>query len=797
MEGRCRGIPLFFYVSRTMTFLSIGFLACGLAAAIPVFIHMIHRQNLRELPFASLRFIRISEQKTRNKRRIQDLFLMLVRMAVLLLIALGLANPTIRNLSNLWGGAQTSAVIVLDNSASMGLVDGDRPRMETAIGSAEKILDELGRGDNVAVIVPCGPTFPENGQLFTSQDKVRKVLRETKVSYEKADLAAALQQARGILVKAQTPSKLIFVISDQQTVSWQGIVAEMPAGGAKAPEATPGDKPAETPETPAAAEVEQQLAKTKQEPDDLNAAERKEMLKIPVVLVNCNQSPKPNVGLARLDMKNVLPIAQVPVPMGVLLKNEANLEQTRRLDVFVNGIKQYSSTDIKLDPKGEAVHQFTIIFDRGGLHKGEVRLAGNDGCPQDDKLFFAMEVDQGIPVALVKPMKHEIPFLEETYYIEKALSTGAGGVSPVRLTTLSKEELLTEPLQNYAAVFCVNLPAPDKDTADRLVQYVEKGGNLIWTCGDNIVAEDYDQLNTEEGGKLLPAPIQEIQIPDIDAGQDSWNIDMLDGSFPAFRNLVSPRDLFTKVLVYKRVPFDTSNTVGGSIPALAKLNDGQPLIVQRKVGNGTVTMLGTGVHVSWSNLPIRPIFVPMINQLVFQLAGIEQTRLQTVAGQPITFTFKDDDVPKSVEIIPPSGAILPRELKKGADGKPTNTFVFEDTDQVGVYLLRPLESARQTQIPFSVNVNGDELDAASLTAEEAKTRFGNTPVVFANAGEQVNTTFDQLKRGTSLWDAFLWAVLIGLVAEAFISNMMSQKKDEQEKGIDVRQSLPRKAPSLA
>ncbi|MDR0703473.1 MAG: BatA and WFA domain-containing protein, partial [Planctomycetaceae bacterium] len=204
-----------------MSFLSIGFLVCGLAAVIPIFVHMIHRQNLRELPFSSLRFIRISEQKTRNKRRIQDLFLLLLRMAVLALIAVGLANPTIRNLSNLWGGAQTSAVIILDNSASMGTIDGTVPRIDTALAQAEKILDELGNGDNIAVIVPCGTAFPENGQLFSSQDKVRKVLRDTKISFEKTDLAAAVHQARSLLVKAQTPSKLIFVISDQQTVSWQ------------------------------------------------------------------------------------------------------------------------------------------------------------------------------------------------------------------------------------------------------------------------------------------------------------------------------------------------------------------------------------------------------------------------------------------------------------------------------------------------------------------------------------------------------------------------------------------------
>jgi hypothetical protein len=780
-----------------MTFLSIGFLACGLAAVIPVFVHMIHRQNLRELPFATLRFIRISEQKTRNKRRIQDLFLLLLRMAVLLLLALGLANPTIRNLSNLWGGAKTSAVLILDNSASMAAIDGTAARIDTAVSSAEKILDQFGRGDNIAVIVPCGAAFPENGQLFNSQDKVRKVLRDVKVSYETANLAASVQQARVLLEKAPTPSKLIFAISDQQTVSWQGVAV------AQSVAQTGETHPEQTASQITAEQIPEQTIPTEDAAkSELSGRQIKEMLQIPLILVNCHQTPKPNVGLAKIDTKNVLPIAQVPVSMNVELKNESKLEQTRRIDVLVNGIKQYSSEDIKIPPEGQQNHTFTVIFDRGGLHKGEVRLAGTDGNPLDDKLFFAMEVDQGIPVALIRPKKHEIPFLEETFYLEKALQTGStGGVSPIRLTVFNKEDLLTEPLQNYAVVIAVDIPVPEHDAAERLVQYVERGGNLIWTCGDNIYADEYNQRNDEFGGKLLPAPILQMQAPDADSGKDAWNIDTMDGNYAAFRNLISPRELFTSVLVYRRVPVDVSK---GTVPSLASLNDGVPLIVQRRItgaagsrsAGGTITFIGTGVHYAWTNLPTRPIFVPMMNQLIFQLAGVEQTRLQTFAGMPISYTFKEGEQPSAVEIIPPSGAILRRELKKNGDGSISPLFVFDDTNAVGVYQIRPLETAKQQVIPFSVNINSNELDNSFLNEEQCKERFGSTPFVFAAAGEGIDTTFAQLKRGTGLWDVFLWAVLLVLVFEAFISNSLTQRKEDKENGVDVRQLLPRKQPSF-
>ena len=55
------------------------------------------------------------------------MLLMVLRAAVLLLIAAGLARPTVTSLGSLWGGASSAVVIILDNSASMGMIDAGPP----------------------------------------------------------------------------------------------------------------------------------------------------------------------------------------------------------------------------------------------------------------------------------------------------------------------------------------------------------------------------------------------------------------------------------------------------------------------------------------------------------------------------------------------------------------------------------------------------------------------------------------------------------------------------------------------
>ena len=46
------------------------------------------------------------------------------------------------------------------------------------------------------------------------------MLGQCRVSYERADLALKLRQARELLAKSEAPNKQIYVLTDMQRVSW-------------------------------------------------------------------------------------------------------------------------------------------------------------------------------------------------------------------------------------------------------------------------------------------------------------------------------------------------------------------------------------------------------------------------------------------------------------------------------------------------------------------------------------------------------------------------------------------------
>ncbi len=727
-----------------MTFLTAGFLFAGLAGAIPLVLHMINRQRAKDLPFSTLRFLRVSVQKTRRRKRIQDLFLMLLRMAVLLLVALGLARPTITNLSDFWGGGKSAVAVILDNSASMGVIDAGRQRFETARGAAHEILDELADGDQVALLLTGGPEFEAQGKLLRTQEDVLQMLDQAAVSYERADLALKLRDARKLLAQSDARNKLIYVISDLQALSWEGLKDDAngsPEGAAQQPPADP------------------------------------QGAKIPVIFVGCNRAPKPNVAVSGLDVRTAVPVAGVPVTATVELFNASAVPQKRHLELYVDGAKKAASPVLDLPPQGRLKQDFQFAFTSGGMHRGEVRLIGDDGSRYDDLRYFAMQVDQGIPVAIVKPRQHEIPYLEDSFYVEQALTPARSGGRALRTTVLTAAELASEPLSNYKVVFCVNLDAPQPGTATRLQNYVAAGGNLFWICGDNVDPEAYNRANEAAGGQLLPAPLAAVRAPAPGEERDSWHIAELDTTHPALAELATPASLYQSVLVYRQVTVEADS--GGGAAVLARLDDGQPLLLQRSVERGTVTFLGTSAHVGWTNLPLRPIFLPLLTRMTFELAGAEQARYRALAGSPLTLPLEDEARSVTVEVRPPSGATL-RLKSKAVEGQPGQKFTFADTHDVGIYSFRLLDSARPTQLAYSVNVDPDEADPTTISPEQLQQRLPGSELVFAQDPDDLSSTFRQLREGQSLWGLFLGAVLLMLVFETFVSNRLSPKLDEDE-----------------
>ena len=276
-----------------MTFATPLFLIAVLAGLIPIALHMIHRQQAKTIPFSTLRFLRLSVERTRKRKYLHDLLLLLLRIASLVFIAIALAKPTMNRIASLFGRNATSAVVlVLDNSASMGIVDEEGPRWEQALHVSEQILDNLDDGDSVALLLTCGPLRPNLDRLYQNQEVVRQALDECRVSSERADLALRLQMAEKLLDDSDAPNKEIFVVTDMQAISWESL-----------------------------------------KPSNENDSAP------PVIVIDVHRQPLPNVAVKSLELYSAGPVTGVPIQVTVHLQGDPSVAQQRHVELLMGTVK--------------------------------------------------------------------------------------------------------------------------------------------------------------------------------------------------------------------------------------------------------------------------------------------------------------------------------------------------------------------------------------------------------------------------------------------------------------------------
>ena len=321
-----------------------------------------------------------------------------------------------------------------------------------------------------------------------------------------------------------------------------------------------------------------------------------------------------------------------------------------------------------------------------------------------------VSVDQQIPLAIVKARRGDVPQADDAFYLERAFAPGGSVGGAFRTTTLTPESLATDDLSSQGVVFCVNLPALAPPAAEKLLAYARGGGHVVWVCGLNVQPDAYNAMNALAQGQLLPAPLDALRQP-LPGGVESWHMGFLDKDSPALAPLTEPASLYQSVLVYKHFPMTLGPQAAGR--ALIKLDDGQTLLAERAVGTGSVLLLGTGVHVDWTNLPLKPLFLPLLARLTLHLAGAETERTMGLAGAPVRLPLGRGKAPDQagepeVEIVRPSGEIVRvRKTDQDADG-----WRYADTHEAGVYLVRQVNRKPPKQMAFAVNIDPAESDPA-------------------------------------------------------------------------------------
>lgn len=216
-----------------MSGLSAGWLAAGAgAAAIPVVIHLWAKRRAPVVVFPAARFARSASLDARNRRRLRDQGLLLLRVLALMALAAAFARPRLGTAAFSGGaggtdGGGASMVILLDASASMRRAEAGVPLFDEARGRALALLRGLDPGrDRAAVVLIDGSPQAVLPQLSGNMAFLIRAVEAAKATLERGDGEGAIAVAEAMMSDDRSPGRrVVVVLSDMQATQWRGVAA--------------------------------------------------------------------------------------------------------------------------------------------------------------------------------------------------------------------------------------------------------------------------------------------------------------------------------------------------------------------------------------------------------------------------------------------------------------------------------------------------------------------------------------------------------------------------------------------
>jgi hypothetical protein len=200
-----------------VSFVTVLALGLSVLIAAPTLAHLLRRGRAVEQPFPPASLVPLTRATARERSRLEDRGVLLLRALMILCLAVIGAGPLVRCSRvalGRSGGASVAIAIVVDDSASMRtrLPDG-RTRFARALEGAHELLSSAREGDAVALILAGKPARLSLAAV-TDLKAAAKAVSELGPTDRATDLRAAIDLARAALSSLPHTDKRVVLLSD-------------------------------------------------------------------------------------------------------------------------------------------------------------------------------------------------------------------------------------------------------------------------------------------------------------------------------------------------------------------------------------------------------------------------------------------------------------------------------------------------------------------------------------------------------------------------------------------------------
>lgn len=262
----------------------------------------------------------------------------------------------------------------------------------------------------------------------------------------------------------------------------------------------------------------------------------------------------------------------------------------RTLQLKINN-RPVATQTVEVPENGRATVEFAGFDGPYGWLRGEVALVEDDALAADNRFYFATEKADPRRILFLSNERNS----RALFFFRAAIAAGAEALFLVEETSPAGAASLN--FSNYAFVV-VNDPGDGlSGIQTKLKSYVESGGALFLAVGPR----------TAVLGKLPVAdlPVAGSELADRQ-GQRYFTAAQVDPTYPSLRRV----ERLSGVRFFEAVKLTAEP--GEGLQVAARLENGSPLLVEKRVGEGRVVVFASSLDNIANDLPVKPAYVPFL-----------------------------------------------------------------------------------------------------------------------------------------------------------------------------------------
>lgn len=359
-------------------------------------------------------------------------------------------------------------------------------------------------------------------------------------------------------------------------------------------------------------------------------------------------------------------------------------ESTRAVELRVNG-KTVARQNVTIPASGRARVEFTGLDAPYGFSRCEVALAEPDQLPADDAYLFAVERADPEKILFL----HGPRSAPSALFVRAALDTAAPGL--FALDVLPAAAAASPNLDKYAAVVLSDPGRLNSALEAALTRFVEQGKGLFIAAGAAVTA----------AGKV---PVAGLSISGSEYQARAGDRFATLGEAILTHPSIARTERWDGVRFYQLFSIEP-----GPATAVARATSGAPLLLEWTAGSGRALILASTLDNDANDFPLRPAFIPFIEQSLRYLARLEDRAAQLA-------------VDAAFDLRPPGAQAASAEVF-GPDGERALSLA-ESARQSTLILGRPgfweVRRAGGRRELLAVNIDRRESDLALMPAESAE-----------------------------------------------------------------------------